>query len=152
MIHTRIKEEKEFLVCISLMLQWADHFLFLCAQIRGQGSGLDLPCIYQGWRKWILRIRRNGIPEMWRWRWLWGKPGCLEGQIGITFTLLSQQVHWHTHTHTQLQDDTHVPSLTGKPGGSFIWTNSRSLLKCLNGATTSSTFSNLDGKKQNFSR
>lgn len=36
-----------------------------------------------------------------------------------------------------------LPSLTGKPGGSFICTNSLSLLKCLKGAITSKTFNNL---------
>ena len=41
-----------------------------------------------------------------------------------------------------------VPSLTGNPGGSFIWTNSRSLLKCLNGAITSNTLSNLQAEKK----
>lgn len=37
--------------------------------------------------------------------------------------------------------ESHLPILTGKPGGNFIWTNSRSLLKCLNGAITSRTLS-----------
>lgn len=41
-----------------------------------------------------------------------------------------------------------VPSLTGNPGGSFIWTNSRSLLKCLNGAMTSNTLSNLQAEEK----
>lgn len=51
-----------------------------------------------------------------------------------------------SRSHTQACSGrlTHIPSLTGKPGGSFIWTNSRSLLKCLNGAMTSNTFSNLE--------
>lgn len=40
------------------------------------------------------------------------------------------------------------PSLTGKPGGSFICTNSLSLLKCLNGAITSKTFNNLHGTRE----
>lgn len=41
-----------------------------------------------------------------------------------------------------------LPSLTGKPGGSFIWTNSLSLLKCLKGAITSRTFNNLKEKQK----
>ena len=32
-----------------------------------------------------------------------------------------------------------ISTLTGKPGGSFISTNSRNFLKCFTGATTSST-------------
>ena len=32
-----------------------------------------------------------------------------------------------------------MSTLTGKPGGSFISTNSRNLLKCLTGAITSKT-------------
>lgn len=45
-----------------------------------------------------------------------------------------------------------LPSLTGKPGGSFIWTNSLSLLKCLKGATTSKTFNNLGDTGANRTR
>lgn len=91
------------------MLQRADQSLFLCAQIRGQGSGWGLPCTDQGWRKRILQICRNGIPEMWRWPWWWGKPGCLERQIGI-FTLLSPRAHslTHTHTHTTIAARRHT--------------------------------------------
>lgn len=44
------------------------------------------------------------------------------------------------------------PSLTGKPGGSFICTNSLSLLKCLKGAITSKTFSNLQRKNTHVMR
>ena len=36
-----------------------------------------------------------------------------------------------------------LPIFTGKPGGSFIRTNSLSLLKCLKGAMTSNTFSSI---------
>ncbi len=39
-----------------------------------------------------------------------------------------------------------LPSLTGNPGGSFIWTNSLSLLKCLKGAMISKTFNSLENK------
>lgn len=41
------KRKQEFLVIISPTSQGAGRFLLLCAQIRGQGSGWDLPCIYQ---------------------------------------------------------------------------------------------------------
>jgi len=40
-------------------------------------------------------------------------------------------------------NNSYSPIFTGKPGGSFIRTNSLSLLKCLKGAITSSTFSNI---------
>lgn len=44
-----------------------------------------------------------------------------------------------------------LPDFTGKPGGSFIWTNSLSLLKCLKGAITSKTFNNLKyGREKKF--
>lgn len=96
---------KEFLVSHFPNILWAGHFLFLRVQIRGQGSGWDLLCIYRGWRKWIPQIRHNGIPEMWRWLWWWGKPGCLEGEIGIYLTLLSYWGHTNTHKHTHTQFD-----------------------------------------------
>lgn len=41
------------------------------------------------------------------------------------------------------------PILTGNPAGSFMATNSFSLLKCLNGATTSNTFRILQRKQDN---
>ena len=47
-----------------------------------------------------------------------------------------------TVTHRHIHGNT-LPILTGKPDGSCCWRNSRSLLNCLNGATTSSTFSSL---------
>jgi len=40
-------------------------------------------------------------------------------------------------------NNSYSPIFTGKAGGSFIRTNSLSLLKCLKGAITSSTFSNI---------
>jgi len=36
-----------------------------------------------------------------------------------------------------------ISILTGKPLGNFIVTNSRNFVKCLNGAITSKTFSNI---------
>ena len=46
-----------------------------------------------------------------------------------------------------------MSTFTGKPGGSFISTNSRSLLKCLTGATTSNTSNSIaldNGKSWHF--
>lgn len=45
---THENKRKEFLVIMSPTSQRAGRFLPPCAQIRGQGSGWDLPCISQG--------------------------------------------------------------------------------------------------------
>jgi hypothetical protein len=48
-----------------------------------------------------------------------------------------------SQSHKMKINTSYSPIFTGKPGGSFIRTNSLSLLKCLKGAITSSTFSNI---------
>lgn len=65
-----------------------------------------------------------------------GKTGISAGKTG------SWCLHLRLCAYVSV-DFVFSPSLTGKPGGSFIWTNSLSLLKCLKGAITSKTFSNL---------
>lgn len=41
----------------------------------------------------------------------------------------------------------YLPNFTGNPGGNFICTNLRSLVKCLNGAITSSTLNNISTER-----
>lgn len=124
------------------MSQWADHFVRR-SEVR-EAAGIFLV---------FIRDEENGFFKFVVMEFLKCDGGGNGGENRdvwrdkFAFLLHCSIELIYTHTQSQLQDDTHVPSLTGKPGGSFIWTNSRSLLKCLNGATTSSTFSNLSRKK-----
>lgn len=65
-------------------------------------------------------------------------------------TQVLNMLHEYVHTFWKYKAPRAIvvisPNFTGKPGGSFIWTNSLSLLKCLKGAITSKTFNNLKRK------
>ena len=88
-------------------------------------------------------------------------------RISDSFALLTHEISWSTleinfifpHNHYSLciahKTEYHtliflqiLPTLTGNPGGNFIETNSFNLSKCLNGAMTSRTFSNLKHKNK----